>query len=234
MAPKGILLDYGGTLVEECGYDIRAGNEALWARAAYRPTGLTIDDVLARARVVTEQVANRRDQYGIETPWPALTRLIHDFLGIRFQNPLTELELAFWKASASTATMPGALCALREFRDRGIPMAVVSNCSFGSEVLRDELQKHGLDEYLEFIMVSAEYAVRKPNPLLFQTAAARLGIPAQDIWFIGDRLDTDMAGARAAGMQPVWLRGKQAGEASDLLLSAAGWEEVVDHLRRTA
>jgi putative hydrolase of the HAD superfamily len=232
--PKGILLDYGGTLVEERGYDVRAGNEVLWKRAAYRPPNLTFDEVLARARLVTEQVADRRDQFGIETPWPALTRLIHDFLGVRFDDPPAELELAFWKASATTESMPGALGALEEFRSRRIPMGVVSNCSFGSEVLRYELHKHGLAEYLEFIMVSAEYALRKPNPLLFATAAARLGVSPEDIWFIGDRLDYDVAGARAAGMKPVWLRGKQAAETSDAFLSAGGWEEVVDHLRQMA
>ena len=31
--PKGLLLDYGGTLVEEVRSDARAGNEALLARA---------------------------------------------------------------------------------------------------------------------------------------------------------------------------------------------------------
>jgi putative hydrolase of the HAD superfamily len=55
-------------------------------------------------------------------------------------------------------------------------------------------------------MVSAEYAVRKPQALLFDTAAARLGFAPQEIWFVGDRLDTDIAGARAAGMTAVWLR----------------------------
>jgi putative hydrolase of the HAD superfamily len=58
-------------------------------------------------------------------------------------------------------------------------------------------------------MVSAEYAVRKPNALLFSTAAARLGLAPEEIWFVGDRLDTDIAGARSARMNPIWLRGKE-------------------------
>jgi hypothetical protein len=35
--PKGLLLDYGGTLVEEVSFDPRAGNEALLARAVCKP-----------------------------------------------------------------------------------------------------------------------------------------------------------------------------------------------------
>lgn len=95
MTPKGILLDYGGTLVEEVGFDARAGNEALLQLAAYCPPDLTIDPVLERAQIVSEEVAERRDEFGIETPWPALTRLIHDYLGVRFAMALPDLEMAF-------------------------------------------------------------------------------------------------------------------------------------------
>src|ERR1700679_208421 len=101
MKPKGILIDYGCTLVEEIGFDARAGNEALLRLAAYRPADVTIDRLLQHARTVSDLVAQRRDQFGIETPWPALTRLIHDFLGVRFDIAVPELELAFWKASVT-------------------------------------------------------------------------------------------------------------------------------------
>ena len=77
-------------------------------------------------------------------------------------------------------------------------MAVVSNSSFGEPVIRYELEKHGLTEHLAFVLVSSDYSVRKPNGLLFDTAAARLGVSPQHIWFVGDRLDTDVTGAKAA------------------------------------
>jgi putative hydrolase of the HAD superfamily len=72
-------------------------------------------------------------------------------------------------------------------------------------VIRFELRKHGLADHLAFIAVSADYSVRKPSDLLFETAAARLGVAPGDIWFMGDRLDTDVAGAKTAGMTAVWL-----------------------------
>ena len=233
MAPKGILLDYGGTLVEEIGFDARAGNEALLKLAEHIPPGVTIELVSQRAQAVSEQIADRRDQFGIETPWPALTRLIHDFLGVRFSHAPAELEMAFWKASVKTAPISGAREVLSEFHRCGIPMGVVSNCSFGPEVIRYELGKHGLADHLAFVMVSAEYAVRKPNALLFTTAAARLGLAPEEIWFVGDRLDTDIAGARAVHMKPVWLRGKNHGECPDALV-VNSWEELLNHLRRTS
>jgi hypothetical protein len=54
MAPQGILLDYGGTLVEEVAFDARAGNEALLKLAAYSPPNLTVEQVSERAQMILE------------------------------------------------------------------------------------------------------------------------------------------------------------------------------------
>jgi HAD superfamily hydrolase (TIGR01662 family) len=128
--------------------------------------------------------------------------------------------------------MRGAPEALEEFYQGGVPFAVVSNCSFGQEVLRYELAKYGLADRLAFIMVSAEYAVRKPNPLLFETAAAKLGIESKEIWFVGDRLDTDMAGARAAGMTAVWFCPATSEPSDSADLTVASWPDLVHYFRR--
>ena len=72
-------------------------------------------------------------------------------------------------------------------------------------------------------MVTADYVVRKPSALLFETAAARLGVAPADTWFVGDRLDTDVAGARAAGMVAVWLRPPNAAESNAPDLTFDGW-----------
>jgi HAD superfamily hydrolase (TIGR01662 family) len=205
MRPQGLLLDYGGTLVEEVSVDPRAGNEWLLSQASYRPAHATLERVLDRATRVTKEVADRRDHVHLETPWPTLTRLIHDYFGTRFDLPMAELEMGFWKASVHTRAMPGAQKGLEQLHRANIPVAVVSNSSFSEPVIRFELGKHGLADHLAFIAVSADYSVRKPNDLLFETAAARLGIRPSDIWFMGDRLDTDVAGAKAAGMTAVWF-----------------------------
>ena len=95
MAPQGLLCDYGGTLVEEVSVDLRAGNEWLLSRASFRPASVSLEQVLERASRVTTEVAGRRDGVHLEAAWPALTRLIHDFFGIRFDAPMAELEMGF-------------------------------------------------------------------------------------------------------------------------------------------
>ena len=228
--PKGVLLDYGGTLLEEVGYDLRAGTAALLAHATHLAPGVTLDVVVDRAKRVSRELAARRDQFGIETPWPALTRLIHDYFGTRFGVSMDALELAFWDASVATRPMPGARAGLDALHAAGIRLAVLSNSTFGAPTIHHDIAKHGLADHLQFVMVTADYVVRKPSALLFETAAARLGVAPRDIWFVGDRLDTDVAGAQSAGMGAVWLRPPNVPESDVPSLTVIDWGEFTQRL----
>jgi len=224
--PRGLLFDYGGTLVEECGFDPRAGIEVLLGAADPPPTA-DLDTILARVDRVGCEVADRRAVVHIETPWASLTRLIYDGFGMRFSKPLADLELAFWNASVRTRPMPGLHDALREFRQQRVPMGVVSNSSFGQHVIRHELAKHGLIDGFSVVVVSAEYAVRKPNPLLFEAAAGLLGVSPVDVWFIGDRIDIDVVGARAAGMTAfLYVPQRPIGGETERDIATATWPDL--------
>jgi putative hydrolase of the HAD superfamily len=225
-----LLIDYGGTLVEEVAVDLRAGTALILERAEYRP-GLSVEEVLARAERVSAEISGRRDQFQIETPWISLNRLIHDYFGTRFSAPANELELAFWDASVTTRPMPGAVDALAELHRRGIPMGVVSNSSFGQHVIRHELAKHGFVEHLAVVVASADYVVRKPNPMLFETAAALLGVDTADVWFVGDSYEHDVVGARAAGMTSVWFA-PAGGEGREADLVVRRWDDLVGTIKR--
>jgi putative hydrolase of the HAD superfamily len=229
-----LLFDYGGTLVEEGAVDVRAGVDILLAHAIHRSPNVSLEAILARVERIGREVSARRDEFQIETPWPAITRLIYDYFGICFTHPLSELELAFWDASVTTRPMPGVREALEGLRELGLPMGVVSNSSFRGDVIRYELVKHGLAEYITNVVASADYAVRKPNPLLFEVAAAAINVPATNLWFVGDRLDTDMAGARAAGMHPVWFNPGAAAAGDDALATVRNWGELLVALRGLA
>ena len=220
--PGAILFDFGGTLVEELSYDVPAGVELLLRNLTYRPRSLRIEDVLERAARVQREVGARRDEFQIETPWPALTRLIYDYFGVHFALAFDDLELMFWDAIAHIRPMPGARDALVALGELGIPLGVVSNSSFRGDVIRHELAKHDLAEPVSAIIASADYAVRKPSPLLFETAAAILEVSPKDVWFVGDRLEVDVVGARAAGMAAVWYcpANDGPGDEADLIVTS--------------
>ncbi|MDR2723527.1 MAG: HAD family hydrolase [Cellulomonadaceae bacterium] len=53
---------------------------------------------------------------------------------------------------------------------------------------------------------SAEMGVEKPDPAFFQAVVTLAGVPAQQIAYVGDRLDNDVLPAASAGMMPVLIR----------------------------
>lgn len=230
--PRGLLFDYGGTLVEEVTFNTRAGLDWLLSRAINAHSAADVERVVKRAERVTTEISSRRDEFHIETPWLALTRLIHDACGTQFGEPLADLELGFWDASVETRPMVGAREALAEFRRLGIPMGVVSNSSFGQDTIRHELAKHRLADDLSTIVVSAEYVVRKPNPLGLEVAARLIGVACADVWFVGDRLDTDVAAATAAGMTPIWLSPSSTPGVGAITIGA--WSELVSLVRESS
>jgi FMN phosphatase YigB (HAD superfamily) len=95
-------------------------------------------------------------------------------------------------------TRPGLAEALQDLRRRGIRLAVLSD--FGR--VAERLKALALDTSLFDCLQSSEDAgALKPAVRPFETIVAQWALPPAEILVVGDRDDTDGAGARAAGMQ---------------------------------
>jgi len=55
------------------------------------------------------------------------------------------------------------------------------------------------------LLASGELGVTKPDPRIFDAAAAALGVESGACAYVGDRVRTDAVGAHAAGMLGIWL-----------------------------
>jgi FMN phosphatase YigB (HAD superfamily) len=64
---------------------------------------------------------------------------------------------------------------------------------------------------LDLELFSDEVGIRKPNPDLMLAAVKKLGVTAQNSWFIGDKLNRDILGARRAGLGKAILMSSAAG-----------------------
>jgi putative hydrolase of the HAD superfamily len=97
---------------------------------------------------------------------------------------------------------PDTAPALAELRAAGVRLAVVSNWDCSLKVVLGEL---GLAAAVDAIVVSAEVGSRKPDPRIFEIALERLGCEAGKALLAGDSLETDVLGARAAGVRALLL-----------------------------
>ena len=66
--------------------------------------------------------------------------------------------------------------------------------------LYDVLAQLGIREAFEHVIISSEIGVRKPAARIFKEAAQRFNVDVNEILHVGDELDSDFAGARAAGL----------------------------------
>ena len=94
--------------------------------------------------------------------------------------------------------LPGVEESLRRLRGHGLALAVVANWDFS---LHDHLRRHGLRDWFDAVVVSAELGARKPDPAPFLAALGRLGVEPARAVHVGDHLPHDEVGARAAGLR---------------------------------
>lgn len=99
---------------------------------------------------------------------------------------------------------PGALDTCRALRERGVPLALVTNG--GSRTQRRKIEVLGIGPLFQTILVSGEVGFAKPDKRLFELALESLGTWAAETVHVGDRLLDDVEGAARAGVTPVWRR----------------------------
>jgi HAD superfamily hydrolase (TIGR01509 family) len=188
---EAVLFDWSNTLVEFTWDDelLAAGHRAALGRddpaftARYRK--LVLGDV--RHRPYEELLA----ELGVEDP-----------------DRFIDAEHEVWLAAHRLLGPARAL--LESLRARGLRTGLVANSwPDPPRVLRADVERYGLAPYLDVQVWSEEVGSRKPEPEIFLHALAELDVDPVDAMFVGDRLDSDVAGAAALGMttvQALWFR----------------------------
>jgi HAD superfamily hydrolase (TIGR01662 family) len=83
-------------------------------------------------------------------------------------------------------------------------LGVVSNFAI-PECVTKLLAKHQLSDFFDVVIVSAAVNKRKPSPEIFKFALEKLQLHPTQAVFVGDTVDADVKGGKAAGMKTVYL-----------------------------
>jgi putative hydrolase of the HAD superfamily len=213
-APEAILFDLDDTLLDG-GAAWRSGMDALLVRCPEvdRAVALRAWDVAFEehfARYLAGELTFAESRIARIRSWSDLVSVAvpaGDEL-LWFDDFLVGYE-AGW---AAFEDVEAALGQLRRFR-----LGVITNGDGDQQ--RAKLIALGLGEAFEVVICSGDVGFAKPDPRIFELAAARLGVPPNRCLFVGDRRDSDALGAVAAGMSALWLNRK--GQAApDELVSA--------------
>lgn len=199
--PEGIVFDLGQTIVDDLAFDARRGYERIEAylvgeRGSRSLYELSLDQM---------EDLRRRQASLLEFPFVSFVRRLASRHGLAFRGTWEEIEREFLKAANPIAAVEGARDVLEALRLERIPLGIISNSVFSGSALSDQLAELGLREFFDFLISSSDFGRRKPHPSLFEAASRQMGLQPRNVWYLGDRIDTDIAGAHAAGMVAVWF-----------------------------
>ncbi len=200
MTPGAVLLDAMGTLVS-----FAPPAPRLRALLAERH-GVHVAEAEAAAAMRAEVAYYRRehDRAVDAASLAALRRdcaaVVRDHLPPAAARALDDLD-AFVPTlvdAIAFSAYPEAVAVLDALRERGHPLAVVSNWDVS---LHDVLAATGLAERVDAVVVSAVLGAAKPSPAPFHAALDALGAEAAGALHVGDTVAEDVAGALAAGIR---------------------------------
>lgn len=99
----------------------------------------------------------------------------------------------------------GAVSTLRELRQQGVAIGLISNCTEEVALVWDESPFAGL---FDVVVFSATAGCLKPDRRIYELVLAELGLDATECLFVGDGANDELEGARLLGMTPVLVHPK--------------------------
>ncbi|MFJ5779541.1 HAD family hydrolase [Streptomyces sp. NPDC093094] len=131
---------------------------------------------------------------------------------LRVAFPVKETSEHLWRVyidrmAAAVTCRPAVIKSLTRLKDAGWSIGIATNGA--SDIQRAKVRATGLADLIDGIAASGDIDVRKPDPRLFELAAARCGTQlTSGDWMTGDNPETDIAGGHDAGLRVIWVRGR--------------------------
>jgi len=213
--PKVFLFDIGSTLWSSPAEDAEA------LQSCYRRGQQILTDALGKAPPV-DALIEAVEGYFAE--WEEIWRQdanIHeqapttDFVAVALgklgveapAEALAAFTDAILQVSVGTAVVeppePGMPEALESLRALDLRLGCVSNAFMGASTLHQIMVERSLGQHLEMTISSCEFGYRKPHPSIYVAAVEKMGVAADEIVFVGDRVEQDVVGPAKLGMRTV-------------------------------
>ena len=225
-ALRGILFDYSGTVLIANEIDIECGLKEVCSQFPLESSAES-DEIVRFALELEGSFQEIRNQTVFEFSFDKFLRIVIDYFCIHTDKSLSELESIYYEAAVSYDAAPHIRQFVEGARAVGIRTGIVSNSTHAGALLKRQIDKAGISDLFDFLISSADYGIRKQNGLLYDIALKKLGMQRNEVVFIGDSLEYDIATAQAAGLTGVWYNAKKK-EAGDVIpdYTFESWKDV--------
>jgi putative hydrolase of the HAD superfamily len=196
VAIRAVIFDWGGTLTPWHTFD----QEALWREVCaqhFPERADTLGAALWAAESALWQPAG--DERASAT-------LDHVFDRAGFAPTEAFLDSYFEAWDQHTFTDPDAPPLLRDLRQRGLRVGVLSNTMWPRSTHEQIFLRDEVFDLIDGAVYTSEIPWVKPHPEAFRAAMTAIGVtdPASCV-FVGDRPYDDVHGAKSAGMRAVLI-----------------------------
>jgi len=128
--------------------------------------------------------------------------------------------------------LPGAVESLERLRG-GMRVALVTNAAESDEAaIWRALRRADVARLLDRVFCARAVGARKPSTEFYRSVLGELGVTAESAAAVGDDWDSDVLGARSAGIRAVWMSDDSSRALPAGVDRAAGWGDVAVALER--
>jgi len=203
MSISAVVFDFGSTLIRETGFSPEEAHGFLVSRAVL-PDRVRQQDLQQFEEKVFRDMLERRERSGLDFLLTQYLDLVQACLGVRFSGEPDETAFRCWLLEYQPKLEKGALECLKELRNRGAKIGLLSNTILPRSSVQLALEHFGVLDYFDAVVCSSEVGYRKPNELIYRAILGRLQATPEQCAMVGDNLELDIAGAASVGMTTVW------------------------------
>ncbi len=200
MKIKGVFFDLGGTLFRY-GSNLGGGFKHILSELKIE---VTPEEIASTWTKVSKETIIRFGRKSFFLHKDLFTEMIISF-GNTFGHKVPESLIEGFhhnQLKALLKYMPirdDCLSTLLELKRKGLYLSIVSNID--DDYLLPIVDKYKLDKVLDDWSSSEEAKSCKPDPQIFYYALEKSGLDKDEILFVGDSLEHDIAGSHAVGMR---------------------------------
>lgn len=194
MAYRAVLFDVGGPIDMEFAWEIAVDGAIA---SACGLEGIRVDQAMIEEASEAAVAAFAPDAYAFMVEHlcggdPATTKRV----GERRRAMLAGLDVFQMRPE-----MPALL---RRLVDLGLKLGIVANQPAS---MAERLRREGIADLFEHVGLTGLTGLRKPDARAFTAACEALAVAPAEAIMVGDRIDIDIAPAKALGMAAILLRG---------------------------
>ncbi|CAK1798368.1 pyrimidine 5'-nucleotidase [Vibrio crassostreae] len=126
----------------------------------------------------------------------------------KLETTTAELNSAFLTAMADICSLlPGAKELMESLKGK-VNMGIITNGFTELQSIR--LERTGMTDYFDHVIISEEVGVAKPDAEIFEHAHKLVGLPAkQRVLMVGDNPHSDILGGLDFGIETCWLNSQE-------------------------